>query len=261
MKSISGRLIGRIRASLNYRYAKAESDYWRRRVERAKPEDFIRQSCERRLDNVQVFSFCGRGRVSEQILSFLSFLRHVGRPGQWTIVSDGSLGDDDRVRLSAIYPDVRFADWRHYVSDRNRPCVEPYSQVSPMGKKLALVTSLPVSPASVYIDTDILFFAGAYRLGELLHDVSGNYFLPDNRHGIAEPLLLPGEHDLPPVNAGFLIQAAPLSWEVPLQRLGNSIEQSPEILPDPEAPIRATISPRQMESETPRSTGTSTSPR
>ena len=33
------------------------------------------------------------------------------------------------------------------------------------------------------------------------------------------------------------------------------------VLPEPEAPIRATISPRAMESETPLRTGTSTSPR
>ena len=33
------------------------------------------------------------------------------------------------------------------------------------------------------------------------------------------------------------------------------------VLPEPEAPISATISPRSMDSEMPRSTGTSTSPR
>ncbi len=33
------------------------------------------------------------------------------------------------------------------------------------------------------------------------------------------------------------------------------------VLPEPEAPISATISPRRMESETPRSAGTSTWPR
>ena len=33
------------------------------------------------------------------------------------------------------------------------------------------------------------------------------------------------------------------------------------VLPDPEAPINATISPRRIVSDTPRSTGTSTSPR
>ncbi len=33
------------------------------------------------------------------------------------------------------------------------------------------------------------------------------------------------------------------------------------VLPEPDAPINATISPRAMDNETPRSTGTSTSPR
>ena len=161
----------------------------------------------------------------------LSFLHYAGMPEKWIVVSDGTLSDKDRDLLKALNSGVEFAEWTDFINDKNRRCVEPYSRANPMGKKLALMTSLPSLPISLYIDTDVLFFPGAAELQEL--DMTTSRFLLDNSHGTVSSLLTPEEQKLPPVNGGFLIQATAISWAEPLERLQALIEKEPDLVSDP----------------------------
>ena len=203
----------------------------RRRLLRLPPEGLRVVLSPRRLPGVQVFSMCGVGSWPEQVLSVLSFLKHVGVPDAFTIVSDGTITPREWRLLEQLQPTVRLASWQDFITEENRAAVELYSQGGPMGKKLAVVTSLAGEGKSLYIDSDILFFPGAFKLWELLTSpVRQHYFLHNGMSFFVDSLLTAEEMALTPVCAGFLIQDGPIDWTEPLARLQRALETNGEEL-------------------------------
>jgi hypothetical protein len=89
-----------------------------------------------------------------------------------------------------------------------------------LGKKLALLVSLPVEGPTIYTDSDVLFFSGAHRLAAMFQTPpqSPRYLL-DCYPSLDERLLTHDAEKQLPVNAGFLILSGTLDWGGALNRL------------------------------------------
>src|SRR5688572_23846510 len=110
---------------------------------------------------LEVFSYSGEAALPEQVASIRSFLRHVGRPAHFTVVSDGTYSEESRRLLKRLDPSVSVSDAREWVPNDLPDEIRPYLTTHPTGRQLALIMSLPKSAPVLYFDSDVLFFAGA----------------------------------------------------------------------------------------------------
>ena len=192
----------------------------RRIFDATPPSDYHCDASPLKLENVQVFSLCHAGATPEQKLSILSFLRHVGSPAKWSVVSDGSISESQAESLRSIHPSVSVLDWRTFLCEENKVCFENLSRYTVFAK------NLPDAEAVVYVDTDILFFEGAWHFVELLNGLGKkSYYQRDLVGCLDRSFLTARELEAPPLNAGFLVQGRRLDWSVPIARLNRTLSQ------------------------------------
>lgn len=157
--------------------------------------------------------------MPEQVASIRSFLRHVGRPKMFNVVSDGSYSDSSKRLLQDIDPSVVVREAADWIPGNLPAAIYPYLENHPTGRQLALIMSLPSDAPVLYLDSDILFFAGAADL----HGHAGKrdvpaFYLADCRFSGDERLLRrPDEADRP-VNTGFLLLFQKLDWSLSVER-------------------------------------------
>lgn len=168
---------------------------------------------------LEVFSYSGEAALPEQVASIRSFLRHVGRPEMFNVVSDGTYSDSSKRILQAMDPCVCVRDVRDWVPKNLPEKIRPYLTEHPTGRQLALIMSLPVMRPTLYVDSDILFFAGArdLHLCAEARDVPVLY-LADCRFSGDERLLRDPAETNQPVNTGFLLLFRQIDWSVAVQR-------------------------------------------
>jgi len=168
---------------------------------------------------LEVFSYSGEVGLPEQVASIRSFLRYVGRPPKFTVVSDGSYSGRSKRLLGALDPCVSVSDTSNRVPKDLPEKIRPYLKTHPTGRQLALIMSLPVDAPVLYLDSDILFFAGANDLHDLVEtrDVAALY-LADCRFSGDERLLRGAGEAADPVNTGFLLLFQRLDWSLSIQR-------------------------------------------
>lgn len=165
-----------------------------------------------------VVSFSSQRDLPEQVASLRSFLRHVGEPVDFTVISDGSHRPAGRRLLRLLHPCVRVVHWTAVVRHDLPRAVSRYAARSPMGKKLAVELSLPVTRPTVYADSDVLFFPGAAALPEI--PGGHGWFLADCGAGYLDRRVLDGDGEADePVNAGFFLLHRRLDWSASLDRL------------------------------------------
>ncbi|MEY2503931.1 MAG: hypothetical protein QOJ05_1825 [Verrucomicrobiota bacterium] len=167
----------------------------------------------------EVFSYSGEAALPEQVASIRSFLRHVGQPPHFTVVSDGTYSDKSRRVLKAIHPSVSVSDARDWIPGNLPEEIYPYLKDHPTGRQLALIMSLSRNGPVLYLDSDILFFAGANDL-HTYAEVTGvpAFYLPDCRFSGDERLLRDHSEANDPVNTGFLLLFQPLDWSLSVRR-------------------------------------------
>jgi len=168
---------------------------------------------------LEVFSYSGESALPEQIASIRSFLRHVGRPARFTVVSDGShskrgvsllerIDQVVSVRMAMEPPPADLPEkLRTYLADH------------PTGKQLALIMSLPEKEPALYVDSDVLFFPSAQDLSARAR-ASGvsAYYLEDCQFAGDARLLRGASEQADPVNTGALLLLKKLDWSVGLAR-------------------------------------------
>jgi len=168
---------------------------------------------------VHFYGFSSHYDLPEQVACLRSLYAHAGAPRQVTIVSDGSHTPEDLDLLSRlIYPPkvIPFAD---FVSPKLPAEVMRYAAQHPLGKKLAVLLSLPVEGPSLYSDSDILYFPGAEDLRQQLAEPnSAGAYLPDCYPSFDPRLLKSDAEKLNPVNAGWFFLNRPVDWSEPLAR-------------------------------------------
>src|SRR5947209_18593310 len=97
-----------------------------------------------------VFSYSGEASLPEQVASIRSFLRYVGRPQHFTVVSDGTHLESSRRLLTGLDSCVSVADATDWVPENLPKKVYPYLTSHPTGRQLALIMSLPSDAPVLY---------------------------------------------------------------------------------------------------------------
>ena len=169
---------------------------------------------------LSVFAYSNEEMLPEQVRSLRSFLRYVGRPQSFTIVSDGSHNDESIRLLENVDPAVSVVlagerlpsdlpeKFRHYVT------------VYPMAKQLGLLMTLPENRPSLYVDADVLFFERADDFVSYLSRTDAPaFYLPDCQTCSADPRVFrTAAEELDPVNCGLLLFLKKLDWSVAIER-------------------------------------------
>ena len=166
-------------------------------------------------------AFSGERYLPGQVACVRSFIRHVGVPAQFTIVSDGSYTESSRELLRQTSECVTVVDWDAFAVDLP-PHVRAFADRQAMGKKLAVLLSMPVSQATIYTDADILFFPAAGEPVSLAESDGGRFwYLPDCMPSLDDSMLRGKGEKERPVNAGFMLLKERLDWDAPLRRLAE----------------------------------------
>jgi hypothetical protein len=174
----------------------------------------------------QAWTFCGRVNLPMSVASMRSLLRNLGAPTEILVASDGTHQRADIQLLERLHPSVRVAHYSDLIRDDLPAAVTRlFGQDTPagwhvLGKKLAVMISLPVPQPQIYFDSDVLFFPRVAELDLAALRADGRpRFLVDALNSVNEHLVSDPAEAQPPLNAGFLILAQPLSWDSALHRL------------------------------------------
>jgi hypothetical protein len=188
----------------------------------------IKQS---RQVNINVYSFSCERDLAVQVASIRSFIRHVGIPDKFTVISDGSYTVNSRKLLCQIHACVEVVDWQdlangeipNYIFDY--ALNHPHRPTMAMWKRLAALMSLNIDQPTIYTDADILFFPGAIDLIDLCNSQDiFPWYLPDCKPSLDERILIESNDKLNPVNAGFFILKQQLDWHKPLERVVKFVD-------------------------------------
>jgi hypothetical protein len=160
--------------------------------------------------------------LPEQVASIRSFIRQVGIPKQFIVISDGSYSHQSRRLLHQLHPCITVIEINTLIRTDLPTSVYEYAALHPMGKKLAALLSIPVDGTTIYTDSDILFFPGAHDLVRLaISRDRASRFLPDCANKLDQRVLYHESENLNPINAGFIVLKEPLDWDCALDRLSK----------------------------------------
>ncbi|PZU94893.1 MAG: hypothetical protein DCE90_13810 [Pseudanabaena sp.] len=176
---------------------------------------------------IKVYALSCERDLPEQVASLRSFLKYVGIPSQFTIMSDGSYTLDSINLLQSIHPCVDVQLLTKFQREDLPDSVYAYAAKQAMGKKLAALMSIPIEGATLYTDSDILFFQGGSHLADLAESTdSHTYYLPDCKNSLDSRLIYEDIEQQEPINAGFILFKSGLDWQEPVQRLAK-LKESP----------------------------------
>jgi hypothetical protein len=166
----------------------------------------------------EVFAYSSESMLPEQVASIRSFLRHVGRPKSFTIVSDGSHSDRSIRLLENVDRSVSVTTTQPAIAGLP-PKLESYLNSHPTGKQLALIMSLPRNGPALYVDADVRFFSAApdlFARGEA-KDLPA-YYLADCKFAGDHRLLRSVSEEREPANTGVLFLFKKLDWSLSMRR-------------------------------------------
>jgi len=168
---------------------------------------------------LDVFAYSGENALPEQIASIHSFLRHVGRPKSFAIVSDGSHSDRSIQLLEHVDPIVSVQLSIQPPPDELPERFRRYLTFHPTGKQLALIMSLPENGPALYVDSDVLFFdAAADLVARAAEKNVSAYYLADCQFSGDARLLRDAQEQKEPVNTGILLLFKKLDWSLSINR-------------------------------------------
>jgi hypothetical protein len=204
-------------ANLGYHFARAEGRavraFYRRFLDRLPPVEPPRSF------PLEVFSYSGETALPEQVASIRSFLRHVGRPAHFTVVSDGTYSEQSRRLLKRLDASVSVSDASEWIPSGLPEEIQPYLKTHPTGRQLALIMSIPKNAPVLYLDSDVLFFAGANDLFAYAETPEvPAFYMADCRFSGDERLLRDAAEAQDPVNTGFLLLFQKLDWAASIRR-------------------------------------------
>jgi hypothetical protein len=171
---------------------------------------------------ITVYAFSCERDLPEQVASLRSFIRHVGIPEHFTIISDGSYTESSCNLLRQIHPCVEVLPVEQLKRTDLPKSVYNFAAQHSLGRKFLALLSLPIKGATIYTDSDILFFPGASDLVNFTDsDNSSCLYLPDCGTRMDERVIYEDLENLNPVNSGFIIFKEPLDWSFALERLSK----------------------------------------
>ncbi|BAY13428.1 hypothetical protein [Calothrix sp. NIES-2098] len=186
---------------------------------------------QNRRVNITVYAFSCERDLSLQVANIRSFIRHVGIPEKFIVISDGSYSSESSRLLCQINSCVNVIEWKDLLQGDIPKYVLDYALHHPnraiqaFWKRLAVFMSLSIEQPIIYTDADILFFPGA---GEIINlcQLEDNcaWYLPDCQASLDERILLDDAEKINPVNAGFFLLKRQIDWQKPLERAAQLID-------------------------------------
>lgn len=202
-----------------YHLARLKGDLMRRFYRAVLPIIARRKVNPPRSAPIDVFSYSGENTLPEQVASIRSFLRYVGRPKNFTVVSDGSHSERSVQLLERLDPAVSVQLAMPLPPNHLPEKFRRYLSTHPTGKQLALIMSLPATGPALYIDSDVLFFPSAVDLiGRAGEAGVSAYYLADCQFFGDARLLRSASEEEQPVNTGFLLLFEKLDWSLGISR-------------------------------------------
>jgi hypothetical protein len=169
-----------------------------------------------------VFAFSGQRDWPEQAACIRSFLRFVGEPKDFVIVSDGTHTEETHRCLEQLHPCVSVVSLESIIKPGLPREVQRYADQHFLGKKLSIFLSIPIQGPTIYCDSDILFFPGALELANRLRAMPpGPLYLLDCWPSLDDRLIEDPLERESPVNGGFIMMTRPLDWTNALNRLNK----------------------------------------
>jgi len=208
--------------NIGYHTAKIQGNFFRSIYKSSLANIVSFPIAQERQVPIKVYSLSCERDLPEQVASLRSFLRHVGIPKAFTIMSDGSYTEKSIKLLRLVHPCVDVQLLTKFQRDDLPPSVYAYASQQAMGKKLAALMSIPIDEATLYTDSDILFFQGASDLANLAaSEDMHTYYLPDCKNSLDKRLIYEDIEQQEPINAGFILFKKSLDWNESVQRLAN----------------------------------------
>ena len=178
----------------------------------------VRRSIQPPPIDLEVFAYSNEDSVPEQVASIRSFLRHVGRPKRFVVVSDGTHSDRSIALLKRVDLSVTVEGLPPVPADLPEK-LRSYLSGHPTGKQLALIMTLPQSGPALYLDSDVLFFAGASELAERCREKDRSaFYLADCKFSGDRRLLRNETEAEQPANTGVLLLFRKCDWSASLER-------------------------------------------
>lgn len=215
--------------NFGYHFARLEGD-WRRKAYRALLPVIVRRPVRPpRAVPFGVYAYSSEASVPEQVRSIRSFLRHVGRPTGFHVVSDGSHSAASIRLLQRVDPVVTVEPAGIGLPPDLPEKFRRYVTAYPLGRQLGLTMTLPRTNEPVlYTDSDVLFFPGAADLVErAARPDASAYYLPDCHENSADTRVFRSpDESARPVNCGLLLLFQKLDWSLGIERY-EALEDEP----------------------------------
>jgi hypothetical protein len=204
--SITGKRMARV---LRARYA--------RRIQRAQ---LPAVRAPRRVD-VDMISFSCERDLPEQVLSIRSFLRYVGEPASFTVISDGTITPASATLLRGLSSAVDVLSVGQYAAGVPvHSAVQEFADTKAYGRKLIALTAMrPAGRPVGYADSDVLFHAGGAGLARHIETMGATAWFVQDCQEALDVRLVPPEERHPPLNSGFLLTGRPIDWRAATERL------------------------------------------
>ena len=207
--------------NFGYHFARLEGD-WRRKAYGALLPAIVRRPVTPpRAVPFAVYAYSNEASLPEQVRSIRSFLRYVGRPIGFHVVSDGSHREESIRLLQRLDPSVTVESGGEGLPPDLPEKFRRYVTTYPLGRQLGLIMSLPrTSEPVLYADSDILFFPGAADLVErVARPDAPACYLPDCHENSADPRVFRSpDESAHPVNSGLLLLFQKLDWSLGIER-------------------------------------------
>jgi hypothetical protein len=167
---------------------------------------------------MEVASFSSCNDFFEQLLSILSFVRHVGRPIKWTLYSDGSHTPRQIEQLEndfdfIVIKSINFLELLS-IEELCKDVIKPYhkylldyANAHAFGKRLFYYLNHPINSPTLFIDSDILFYEKAAVFDLLINEKprASGWFMPDVGWGCLDSRYKAlNDEQVYQINAGFM---------------------------------------------------------
>jgi len=159
-------IVHRLRQSLSYRSRGLQLQFLKKRAEtiRRKAEASLRSTQLRVSENFTFTIAClvGKKQFIDLLFTLLSFERSVGCLGNLTILSDGSLDEQDVYFLSKWHENckvfLKFEDLCDYYHYKPHPTLVSFYNAHYLAPKLFLLNVVQSQSDCLLLDSDVVFF-------------------------------------------------------------------------------------------------------
>ena len=150
-----------------------------------------------------LLGFSGDHYFYEQLYSSLSFIRNVGLPDKWIIVSDGTYTAKQKNILELI-PNLQIVNFDEII-DKNFKMLDPLIEAHRLGKFATTYFSIlnKVEERLIYMEADVLVFPSFNKYQHLFK--KNNWYLTDTAPHFDSYYSEENKMPMFPVNNGFAI--------------------------------------------------------